>query len=89
MDPTVLLFVGLDYSRHALQLCALDPAGRVLCNRAVPDIVRPGYTRCRRRDFGRCTNLFASRALLFFRRPCRPDRLERDGMGDRSDDNQP
>lgn len=37
MQPTVPLFVGLDYSQHAVQLCVLDPAGKVLCNRAVPD----------------------------------------------------
>jgi transposase len=37
MAPTLPLFVGLDYSQRAVQLCVLDPAGRVLCNRAVPD----------------------------------------------------
>ena len=37
MDPTVPLFVGLDYSQHAVQICVLDPAGKVLGNRAVPD----------------------------------------------------
>ena len=37
MAPTVPLFVGLDYSQHAVQVCVLDPQGRVLCNRPVPD----------------------------------------------------
>src|SRR5579872_7133493 len=37
MNPTVPLFVGLDYSQHKVQVCALDPTGKVLFNRAVPD----------------------------------------------------
>src|SRR6516162_3050002 len=37
MQPTVPLFVGLDYSQHKVQVCALDPQGKVLGNRAVPD----------------------------------------------------
>jgi transposase len=37
MATTVPLFVGLDYSQHAVQVCILDPQGTVLCNRAVPD----------------------------------------------------
>jgi hypothetical protein len=36
MTTTLPLFVGLDYSPHAVQLCVLDPQGKVLCNRAVP-----------------------------------------------------
>jgi hypothetical protein len=37
MPPTVAVFVGLDYFQHAVQVCVLDPAGKALCNRAVPD----------------------------------------------------
>jgi transposase len=37
MHPTVAVFVGLDYSQHAVQLCVLDPQGKVLCNRPVAD----------------------------------------------------
>ena len=37
MTPTLPLFVGLDYSQHAIQLCVLDPQGKVLCNRPVDD----------------------------------------------------
>lgn len=37
MPPSVPVFVGPDYSQQAVQLCALDPHGQVLCNRAVPD----------------------------------------------------
>ncbi len=37
MNPTVPLFVGLDYSQHKVQVCVLDTQGKVLCNRAVPD----------------------------------------------------
>jgi transposase len=37
MAPTVPLFVGLDYSQHKVQVCALDPQGKVLCNHAVAD----------------------------------------------------
>jgi transposase len=37
MTPTVPLFVGLDYSQHAVQVCVLDAQGSVLCNRALPD----------------------------------------------------
>ena len=37
MPPTVPLFVGLDYSQHAVQVCLLDPAGKVLCNSPCPD----------------------------------------------------
>jgi len=37
MSATLPLFVGLDYSQHAVQVCVLDPQGQVLCNRAVPD----------------------------------------------------
>jgi hypothetical protein len=37
MVNTLPLFVRLDYSQHAVQLCVLDPQGKVLCNRAVPD----------------------------------------------------
>jgi transposase len=37
MTTTLPLFVGLDYSPHAVQLCVLDPQGKVLCNRAVDD----------------------------------------------------
>jgi hypothetical protein len=37
MTTTLPLFVALDYSQHAVQLCVLDPQGKVLCNRAVPD----------------------------------------------------
>jgi transposase len=37
MQPTVSLFVGLDYSQHAVQVCVLDPACKVLCDCAVPD----------------------------------------------------
>jgi hypothetical protein len=35
--PTVPVFVGLDHSQHAVQVCVLDPQARVLCNRAIPD----------------------------------------------------
>lgn len=35
MQPTVPLFVGLDYSQHDIQLCVLDPNGKLLCNRPV------------------------------------------------------
>jgi hypothetical protein len=35
MQPTLPLFVGLDYSQHDIQLCILDPHGKVLCNRPV------------------------------------------------------
>src|SRR5262249_24326317 len=31
MAPTLPLFVGLDYSQHAVQVCVLDPAGTALC----------------------------------------------------------
>jgi hypothetical protein len=37
MSATLPLFVGRDYSQHAVQLCVLDRTGKVLCNRAVPD----------------------------------------------------
>ena len=37
MPPTVPLFVGLDYSQHAVQVCVLDRAGKVLCNARCPD----------------------------------------------------
>jgi transposase len=37
MTTTVPVFVGLDYSQHAVQVCVLDPTGHVLANRAVPD----------------------------------------------------
>jgi transposase len=37
MSATLPLFVGLDYSQHAVQLCVLDPTGKALCNRAVRD----------------------------------------------------
>jgi transposase len=37
MFATVPLFVGLDYSQHAVQVCVLDPQGKVLCHRPVPD----------------------------------------------------
>ena len=37
MSATLPLFVGLDYSQSAVQVCVLDPQGQVLCNRAVPD----------------------------------------------------
>jgi transposase len=37
MAPTVPLFVGLDYSQHAVQVCVLDRAGKVLCNARCPD----------------------------------------------------
>jgi hypothetical protein len=39
MSATVPLSVGLDYSQHAVQVCILDPAGRVLCNSRCPDSV--------------------------------------------------
>jgi hypothetical protein len=35
MSSTLPLFVGLDYSQHDIQLCVLDPQGKVLCNRPV------------------------------------------------------
>ena len=34
MISTLPVFVGLDYSQHAVQVCVLDPNGMVLCNRA-------------------------------------------------------
>ena len=37
MISTLPVFVGLDYSQHAVQVCVLDPNGKVLCNRAVAD----------------------------------------------------
>src|SRR5262245_25962574 len=37
MATTLPLFVGLDYSQHAVQVCVLDSQGAVLCNRACPD----------------------------------------------------
>ena len=37
MPATVALFVGLDYSQHAVQVCVLDPQNKVLGNCAVPD----------------------------------------------------
>src|SRR5947199_10744676 len=37
MISTLPVFVGLDYSQHAVQVCVLDSNGKVLCNRAVPD----------------------------------------------------
>ncbi|HEY7154118.1 MAG TPA: transposase [Gemmataceae bacterium] len=37
MQATLPLFVGLDYSQHAIQLCVLDSYGKVLCNRPVDD----------------------------------------------------
>src|SRR5215469_2828159 len=35
MQPTLPVFVGLDYSQHDIQLCVLDPHGQRLCNRPV------------------------------------------------------
>jgi transposase len=37
MATTVPLFVGLDYSQAAVQVCVLDPAGKVLANARCPD----------------------------------------------------
>jgi transposase len=34
---TLPVFVGVDYSVHGVQVCVLDPAGRVLMNRTLPD----------------------------------------------------
>jgi hypothetical protein len=40
MATTVPLFVGLDYSQHAVQVCVLDPHGKVLANARCPDDAR-------------------------------------------------
>src|SRR5262249_9853926 len=37
MTPTVPVFLGLDYSQDAVQLCLLDSQGKVLCNKDLPD----------------------------------------------------
>jgi transposase len=37
MATTVALFVGLDYSQSAVQVCVLDPHGKVLANARCPD----------------------------------------------------
>jgi transposase len=37
MPPSLPVFVGLDYSQHAIQLCVLDAQRKVLCNRPVDD----------------------------------------------------
>ena len=40
MAPTVPVFVGLDYSQTAVQVCVLDHAGKVLANARCPDDAR-------------------------------------------------
>ena len=37
MHPTVPVFLGLDYSQEGVQLCVLDPHGKILCNKDLPD----------------------------------------------------
>ena len=48
MQPSVPVFVGLDYSQHAVQVCILDPAGKVLCNARCPDEADRIYQLARR-----------------------------------------